>query len=803
MIHELEMGLSNEEVAKRKLQFGLNEILNEKSSSPWTILISQFKSPLVFILIAACILSAVLDGWLEASAIGMVLILNAIMGFFQEFHAEKAVLALKDMTAPHATVIRSGQQSIIAAVDIVPGDLLLLEAGDVVAADAKILKSAHLQVNEAVLTGESLPVEKQADQTMSVFMGTSVATGTGKVEVTSTGMSTKLGKIARLITTADSPKTPLQLQLLKVGSALLLICLVVIAFVVLLGWIHHRPWVELIIFSISLAVAVVPEGMPAIITIALSLGVRKMALENALVRKLPSVETLGSVSVICTDKTGTLTTGVMRVREVSSSDIRSTLIAAVSCCDAILEPDGVSGTGDSTELAILIEAARQGIFKLEIEKQNPRILDHPFDSIRKRMSVQRKDGVLYVKGAFESVIPACTGLEHKMSELNAINEEMTSRGLRILVIASGKQSEEKDLTYLGIIAIADPPREEVKQAIAEARQAGIRIVMITGDHPNTAAAIARELGILQAGDKVEDFVHARATPEEKLKIIRDWKERGAIVAMTGDGVNDAPALREAHIGIAMGKTGTEVTRQAADLILADDHFSTIILAVKEGRGIYQNIRKAIVFLLTGNWGELVAVVGASLLNLPLPFLAVHLLWINLVTDSLPAIALIADPASSDAMNLPPRPSKELLLGRSEWQWIGWVGALEGGTLLAFFFYLFKNGGLEHARNLAFPTLVLSQLWRSLSARSRSKTIIETGFKSNLWLIAVIMGTGIIQLGLHFFPPAQSIFKLQNLKFSDLGAIILVSLITFFVIEARKLVVRRIHTAPLPQKERTT
>lgn len=790
------VGLSPAEVALNGKRFGRNEITTEAEKPIWKIFTAQFVSPLVLILVAACALTIVLREWIEAIAILSILIANALIGFFQEFRAERAVLALKDMTAPRASVIRDGKQSIIPASEIVPDDLLTLEAGDVVAADAIILESAHFQMNESVLTGESLPVEKNAEGASSevsspsksgqVFMGTAVAMGTARAKVTSIGMETELGKIAHLIKTAETPQTPLQLQLSKVGKVLLVICLGVVGLVLLLGWIHQRPWIDLVIFSTSLAVAVVPEGMPAIVTVALALGVRRMAKLRALVRKLPSVETLGSVSVVCTDKTGTLTTGKMRVREISGKDERELVIAAASCCDAELGTDGISGVGDPTELAILIKAHELGIQRPEIEASNPRQKEHPFDTKRKRMSIRRKDGILYVKGAFESVIPLCIA-EKDRTEVTAIHQEMTSRGLRVLAVATGTTDEEMNLTYIGLIAIADPPREEAKQAISEARRAGISIVMITGDHQTTASAIAKELGVLVDGDQIEDRVHARATPQEKLKIVREWKAKGAIVAMTGDGVNDAPALREAHIGIAMGIAGTEVTRQAADLILADDNFATIISAVREGRGIYQNIRKATMFLLAGNFGELFAVLGASAIDLPLPFLASHLLWINLVTDSFPALALIADPVSSDVMKHPPRSPKEMLLGRPEWKWIGWVGALEGGIVLALFAFTLKTQGLEQARNLSFSTLVFSQLWRSFSARSTTHTLAQVGIRSNVWLLGVVFATAGIQLSLHFVPFTQRVFGLRPLSYADLGTMMVASLITVTVIEARKLI----------------
>ena len=774
---------------------GRNEIVSEGGTSSWRILISQFVSPLVLILLGAGILTFVLGDWIEGVAIFSIVIVNSLIGFFQEFRAEKAVLALKDMTAPRATVFRKESLVVIPAIEVVRGDVLVLEAGDIVAADAIIRDSAHLEVNESVLTGESLPVEKLApgsgDKSVSsdpkerLFMGTSVSKGTARAEVTAIGMETELGKIAHLMTTADTPPTPLQLQLSKVGKILLGLCFAVVGLVLILGWFHHRPWVDLLVFSISLAVAVVPEGMPTIVTVALALGVRRMSALKALVRKLPSVETLGSVSVICTDKTGTLTTGKMRVREISGKDEHEIILAAASCCDAEIEEDGLSGVGDPTEIAILIKAREFKIDRPEIEKLNVRGVVHPFDTVRKRMSIQRKDGFLYVKGAFESIYPLCTDIQN-LPEISEVNREMASRGLRVLAIARGLASEEKDLSFLGLIGIADPPREEAKVSIAEARQAGIKIVMITGDHEDTAVAIAKELGILVEGESGETSVYSRATPAEKLKIIRELKAKGAIVAMTGDGVNDAPALREAHIGIAMGKAGTEVTRQAADLILADDNFATIIAAVKEGRGVYQNIRRATVFLLTGNFGELIAVLGASVIGMPLPFLASHLLWINLVTDSLPALALVAEPVSGDVMKSAPRTSNELLLGRPEWFRIGWIGALEGGLVLALFVYTLNGDGLAHARNLCFSTLVFSQLFRSFSARSRVRVIPEIGLFSNLWLLGVVMITGGLQLGLHYIPFTQKVFDLQPLSFRDLMTILFVSLVAVTVVELKKL-----------------
>jgi Ca2+-transporting ATPase len=731
-------------------------------------------------------------------AIAAILVLNSFIGFFQEYRAENAVLALKNMTAPRATVIRAERPLVIPAREIVPEDLLLLEAGDIVAADGQILESSRLQINEAVLTGESLPVEKftrgatgnvpLAERQGAVFMGTAVVTGTAKIKVTSTGMRTELGKIAHQITTIESSATPLQEQLAHVGKTLLKLCLLVVSIVFGMGIVTNRPLVEVALFSVSLAVAAVPEGMPAIVTVALALGVQRLAARNALIRRLSSVETLGSVSVICTDKTGTLTTGNMRVRELWSEDHRKLLRSAASCCDAELGSDD-SGTGDPTEIAILLAARERHIYREDIEKSNSRIKTEPFDSERKRMSVLRQDGILYVKGAVESILPLCLDELERIEEVKITNQDLTSCGLRVLAIATGKGSEEKNLKLHGLIGIADPPRPEAMDAIREARTAGVTAVMITGDHPVTAETIARELGLVRDGEDISTRVHARATPEDKLKIIRFWKQKNKIVAMTGDGVNDAPALKEAHIGIAMGRAGTEVTRQAADLILADDNFATIVAAIKEGRGIYNNIRKATSYLLTGNLAEIWSVLGAIALGLPIPFLAAHLLWINLVTDSLPGLALIADPVSDDVMKKQPRPAGERLLGRPEWTRIGWVGILEGSVVLTLFFITLQSSGEDQARNLAFTTLVLCQLWRSFSARSLTKLFWEVGPLNNLWLLGVVMITAFLQVSLHFIPLTQSVFKLTPLVLNDLEVMLPLSLIPVSVIELKKLMLR--------------
>lgn len=792
-------GLAQIRAAELLQEHGANQIQKEKAHSAWYLLADQFKSPLVIILIFACIVSTVLGASMEAIAIGAILFLNALIGFFQEYRAETAIIALAQMTSPKARVFRDGHQIVILAQEVVPGDILSLESGDIIAADAQVLKAAHFQVNEAVLTGESLPARKAVTSIGKnnsterredlVFMGTSVLTGTASAKVTATGMKTELGKIAHLITTATSEPTPLQIQLARVGKSLLYVCLFVVTLVAGIGFFQGRPWLELLLFSVSLAVAVVPEGMPAIVTVALALGVQRVAKRNALIRKLPSVETLGSVSVICTDKTGTLTTGNMRVRELWGNDHQEILKAAAACCDSELNSNADGGTGDPTEIAILIAAHEKDISRSAIEKNNPRTSTVPFDTETRRMSVTRADGKTFFKGAMESILSLCNRSEEISETATKAGSEMSGRGLRVLAVAIGEDGKLTDLKFLGLIGLADPPRPEAMQAIKEARSAGIRTVMITGDHPETAAAIARELGLVIEGESLETRVHARATPEDKLNLVRSWKSKGAIVAMTGDGVNDAPALREAHIGIAMGKAGTEVTRQAADLVLADDNFATIVAAVSEGRGIFLNIRKAITYLLAGNFSEVTLVLGAITFGLPLPLLAAHLLWINLVTDALPALTLVAEPLPSGIMSRPPRASDEQIMGRPEWTQVIWIGLLEASVALTLYWYLIGKHDLVYSRNIVFSTFVISQILRTFGARSTTLLHWEVGPFSNLWLIGVCVGTGVLQLSLHFIPFSQKIFGLSSLSSSDLLIIIPVALISISVIELKKIIQR--------------
>jgi P-type Ca2+ transporter type 2C len=795
-------GLSSSEAAARLAEVGPNALAREEGPSPSRLLLAQFENPVVLLLLGACAVSAVLGEVADAIAIGAIVLLNVLVGFFQEYRAERAMAALRSMTAPRARVLRDGKTATVQAIEVVPGDLLLLEAGDIVAADARLEEAHRLATNEAPLTGESAQVEKStrpvadgaplAERADSVFMGTSVANGTGRAVVAATGMRTELGKIARLLSDAEEGETPLQKRLAQVSKMLLWACLGVVGLVAAAGLLRGARVFDVFLSAVSLAVAAVPEGLPAIVTIALAIGVQRMVSRHVLVRKLPAVETLGCATVICTDKTGTLTTGVMTVRELWGADHSKLLDAAAACVDAELTDDGLRGVGDTTEVAILLAAAERGIRREDIERARPRVSENPFDSERKRMSVGRGDGVLYVKGAVEVMLARCVAGTEGAAQANA---ELAARGLRVLAVAVGKGGEEEQLTLLGLLGLADPPRTEAIEAVAAARAAGIRTVMITGDHPLTALAIARELGIVRPGEAPGEVVHARATPEDKLKIVRAWKEKGAVVAMTGDGVNDAPALREAHIGVCMGKTGTEVTREASDMVLTDDNFASIVAAVREGRGIFDNIRKSLVFLLAGNVGELLIMLVAALAGLPAPLLPLHLLWINLVTDGFPALALVMDPADPDVMQKPPRRPAEPILGRAEWMNVALTGLLQTAVTLGVFVWALRNRGETEARNLAFSVIVLSEVLRSFAARSPTKVFWEVGALQNLTLVGVVFVSVLVQLGLHHIPATQRLFHLGTLSFADCALSLGLGLIVVTVLEVSKLVRRWLKRPP--------
>ena len=790
-------GLSTAEAERRLIEFGRNEIHREQTTRAFALLVRQFASPVIWLLLGATAASATLGELLDAIAIGAIVVINATIGFFQEYRAEQAVMALRSMTAPRARVLRDGRSTIVSATTIVPGDVLIFEAGDVVPADARLLTAHALTANEAALTGESGSVDKSSEPAASdarladrhdfVFMGTFIAAGTGVAEVAATGMRTELGRIAHLLETARESITPLQRRLAGVSQTLLYICGGIVAVVAIVGLLRGWPLMEVFMAAVSLAVAAVPEGLPAVVTIALAVGVQRMARRNVLIRRLAAIETLGCTTVICTDKTGTLTTGVMRVRELWGEDVHQLLLAGAACSDAELARDGDSGVGDPSEVAILVAAAERGIRRDEIERTNPRVTETPFDPVQKWMSIQRADGRVYIKGAVEKVLPMCFT---DIVVVTQINAEMAARGLRILAVAVAPATTGHKAALLGLIGIADPPRPAAIHAVSAARAAGITTVMITGDHPLTARAIAQELGIVSGPEMDSVLVHARATPEDKLQIVREWKTRGAVVAMTGDGVNDAPALREAHIGIAMGLTGTEVTREASDMVLADDNFASIVAAIHEGRGIFDNIRKTLVYLLSGNAAELTVMLMATLGGLPLPLLPLQLLWVNVVTDGLPALALVVDPPESDVLKRPPRNPDEPMLGREQWRLIAVTAVLQAAATLAVFVWALRARDLPEARNLAFSVLVFGELFRAFAARSTTRVFWQVGALTNLKLLGVVFVSVLIQLAIHHMPATQTLFEIGPLSAPDCALTLLVGLGPVTVIEIGKLVRQR-------------
>ncbi|HVZ72894.1 MAG TPA: cation-translocating P-type ATPase [Polyangia bacterium] len=791
-------GLSSAAAAERLARFGRNELAQQRRASWPRRLLAQLESPLVLLLLGACGVSALLGERGDATAIGVIVVVNAFVGFLQEARAERALAALAGLTAPRGSVVRDGRTITVPASEVVRGDVLVLEAGDVVAADATLEAAHALSANEALLTGESALAEKAvggsapgtalAERHGEVFMGTSIATGAGRAVVSATGMATELGRIAHLMATVKREPTPLDRRLARVGRFLLVGCLVVVTVTAAVALLRARPALEVLMSAVSLAVAAVPEGLPAIVTIALAVGVQRMAARNVLVRKLGAVETLGSTTVICTDKTGTLTTGVMAVRDVWGRDHDDVLAAAAACCDAELGADGRGGAGDPTELAILAEAFTRGVRRETIDVAAPRVATQPFDASRRRMSVLRADGALYVKGALEAILGLCTsGADRAAAERAAA--EMAARALRVLAVARGRGPEERALELVGLVGLADPPRTEAVEAVAAARVAGIRTIMITGDHPLTAQAIAREMGIAGPQDAVADVVHARATPEDKLRIVRALKAEGHVVSMTGDGVNDAPALREAHVGVAMGKTGTEVTRAAADVVLADDGFASIVAGVREGRAIFDNIRKTLVYLLAGNLGELFVMFGAAVVGLPPPLLPLHLLWINLVTDGLPALALVLERPSEDVMRRPPRPSTEPLLARAEWIEVALTGLFEGAIVLATFGWAQRRGDVAAARTLAFGTLVFCELFRAFAARSRVRVFWELGAFTNLRLLGVVVLSVAAQLALHVVGALRGTFEIARLEPGALLLALGLGLVPTTAVEISKLVRR--------------
>jgi Ca2+-transporting ATPase len=804
-------GLSSEQVGSLRSEFGENKLSEKKKKSTFARFMDQFKDVMIIILIIAAIISFVVacveknpKEFFEPALIILIVILNAVMGVVQESKAEKALDALKGMSAPHARVIRNGEEKVIDAAELVPGDIIRLEAGDFVPADARLLHSVSLKSEESALTGESVPSEKDADEIVDekaplgdrlnmVFSGCSITYGTATAVVTATGMNTEMGKIAGLLNGEEEAQTPLQKKLSQLGKYLGLVALAACAVIFVVGLLNDIAPLEIFMTAVSLAVSAIPEGLPAIVTIVLSIGVQRMVKKNALIRRLPAVETLGGASVICSDKTGTLTQNRMTLTKAyrdgegeieaicneNSTSVRELLTYAALCCDGSVifgENGEETHIGDPTETAIVLAAHKNGAPKAEINEKYPRRAEIPFDSDRKLMTtVNDIDGkhVVIVKGAFDMMSVRCVAGD--LEKAKQITEQMSSDALRVLAVAykivdeipAAPTSEELEngLTFMGLVGMIDPPRPEAKDAVAVCRRAGIKPVMITGDHVVTASAIARELGILEEGDRaitgaeldamseeeldacVESIsVYARVSPENKIRIVKAWQRKGQIVSMTGDGVNDAPALKAADIGCAMGITGTDVAKGAADMTLTDDNFATIVDAVREGRGIYANIKKVVGFLLGTNIGEVITVFAAMLLWHKTPLLSMQLLLINLATDSLPAIALGMEAVESDVMDRKPKPKDEGIFAHG----LGIRVVLQGFmfailTLIGFKVGEVVTGTLEGGQTLAFMVLALSQIVQAFNMRS-DRSLFKIGFFGNRTLnLAALASTALVAI----------------------------------------------------------
>lgn len=848
-------GLSSREVTLKKKYFGENEIKDAKEISPVSIFLSQFKDFITLVLIAATLISFILGEMADAIAIFAIVILNGMLGFVQEYRTEKSLQALKKLASPNAKVIRDGKASVISAKDIVPGDIVILESGNRVPADGKILDAQVLKVDESILTGESVPVEKTADYHSEdtnikihkknyAFMGTSVISGRGKMIVTSIGMATEMGKIAGMMESIEDDETPLQKRLDVLGKQLVVLCLILCGLVAFLGVFRGEDVYKMFLIGVSLAVAAIPEGLPAIVTVVLTLGVQRMAKKNVIIRKLPAVETLGCATVICSDKTGTLTENKMSVTRVYANDeiiyvtgsghkaegdfissegtkmkalpieVRRMLEIATSCNNAQIKskksPGLISNVigrkelifdGDPTEVALLVAGLKGDINKEIVDSNYARLKEIPFDSDRKRMSVvvKSRQGELFVfsKGAPDSILPLCNkidknGVNHNLTlkdkrRISLVNENMGSKALRVLAFAYKKlniselekENLEKNMTFLGMMGMIDPPRPEAIEAVKKCFSSGIRPVMITGDHKTTAGAIARELGILHGKCKVltgqeldklsrEDFlniieeisVFARVTPKHKLRIVKTLKEKGHVVAMTGDGVNDAPAIKEADIGIAMGISGTDVTKEASAMILLDDNFASIVKAIEEGRVIYDNIRKFIRYLLSCNVGEILTMVWASLLGLPVPLLPIQILWVNLVTDGLPAMALGIDPPQENVMLRKPRGQNESIFSRGLGKKIIYRGIyISIATLIVFIITMYySRGDLTISRTATLSTLVTAQLMFVFECRSENESIWNRNPFSNLYLTVSVIFSFCLLLAVIYIPLLQPIFK---------------------------------------------
>ncbi|MDP3921228.1 MAG: calcium-translocating P-type ATPase, PMCA-type [Candidatus Omnitrophota bacterium] len=847
-----EKGLSAEQARVSAEKFGPNELPKQKGISPLKLFIEQFTNVIIGVLLGAAAIAGILGEWIDTIAILVIVLLNGILGFVQEYRAEKSLEALRKMSSPSSKVLREGAVQLIPSKEIVPGDLVLLEAGDRIPADGRLLKSVMLRTQEAALTGESVPLIKTSetiaeedlplgDRKNMVFMGTTAVSGKGTMLVTAIALSTELGKIAAILQTAGGEKTPLQERLSKLGKQLVGIFLVVVSLVFVLGMMRGHAWGEMLLTALSLAVAAIPEGLPAVVTISLAFGVWKMVKRNALVRRLPSVETLGCAGVICSDKTGTLTKNEMTVRAVwvneaiihvtgagyapegkfdsEPPELLQALKIAVLCNDASLKEAGKQWeiVGDPTEAALLVAGAKASLWKEVLEKESPILEEVPFDSERKRMSVLRKTSegpVLFVKGAPDIIMGRCSEIlingekvplsEEHRRRIEEANHGLASQALRVLGVAyrhvSASEPEqgealEQNLVFAGLIAMMDPPRPEAVAAIETCRKAGIRPVMITGDHKITALAVAKELGLADddaraldgaelnrmSSEEIKNVVekvsiYARVSAEHKLKVVRAWRELGYVVAMTGDGVNDAPAIKEADIGIAMGITGTDVTKEVSDMVIMDDNFASIVGAVEEGRGIYDNIVKFVKFLLAFNLAEILVLLLGIMIGFTdkagkslIPLSALQILWMNLVTDGLPAIALGIDPLDPHAMNRPPREARASMFSRNFVTDLAVISVIvAAGALVACWWGARESA--EMAQTMTLTTLVLLELVGVQMVRAA----YHIKLFSNLWLVAALAVSIIFQLLILYIPPLQNIFHLVPLGVREWGVILLIS-----------------------------
>jgi len=871
-------GLTVDEAAARLARYGPNELDEEPTRSPWLLFLGQFANTMIVVLLIAAAVTVAVGEVKDALVIAAIVVLNAAIGFVQEYRAEKAMAALKSMGSPSAKVVRDGRQTTIPGGDVVPGDVLVLEAGDVISADGRLVEAPNLRVNEAALTGESVPVDKTAELVEEdvgghvaerhnmVFRGTAVVYGRARLIVVDTGMATELGQIAGLLKAHQAPQTPLQRRLATLGRGLAAASLVVCAIVFFVGVLRGEDVSLMFLTAVSLAVAAIPEALPAVVTISLALGAQRMVDHSALIRKLPAVETLGSVTVICTDKTGTLTEGRMLVErawtfasavEVTGSGfdpsgvltIEGTtfdvgadrafgalVTAAALCNDAVLEPpDGPDDEwtvgGDPTEGALLAFAAKAHGDLDGLIARHPRVGEVAFDSERKRMSTFHQTDndaapdVVFVKGGVEAVLAATTQVAHSTEErpisaadgqaIHAQSDRYAEQGYRVLALAGRLTSDdesraadlERDLTFYGLVAMADPPRDSSRDAVAACREAGITPVMITGDHPATGRAIAERLGIIDSeavmtgtelsrlspeefADRVEGIVvYARSSPEQKLDIVQAWQANGDIVAMTGDGVNDAPALRTADIGVAMGVAGTDVAKEAADMVLTDDNFATIVEAVREGRRIYDNIRRFVRYTLTSNSGEIWVMLLGPFFGLPLPLLPVHILWINLVTDGLPGLALGVERAERGVMRRPPRPPTESIFARGLWQHVIYMGLLMGGIPLALGVWGEATG--RPWQTMIFTSLALLQLANAMAVRSETDSLWSIGLTTNRPLLGAVVGTAVVQIGVVYWGPMQELLTTEALSLFDLLVVFAAATGVFWAVEAEKWLRRRV------------